>query len=181
MQGILLRLYRDADGGAVRALFRSVNRELAPSDMVETFECYIALAEREEITRISEYYGTGRGRGFWVAEDANGDIIGMFGLEPAGDDAAELRRMYVASAARGRGVASAMLREAERFVRASGLKRLVLSTSELQPAALALYRGAGYRLVREEVASAANNKTIGSGVRRFYFEKQLREPAVERG
>src|SRR6201999_4113610 len=99
-------------------------------------------------------------------EDAKGDVIGMFGLEPAGDEAAELRRMYVASEARGRGLGSAMLREAERLTRASGLRRLVPSTSELQPAALALYRGAQYQLVREEVASASSNKTVGSGVRR---------------
>ena len=50
--------------------------------------------------------------------------------------------------------------------------RLDLSTSELQDAALSLYRSVGYRLVREEVA-ATSNKTVGAGIRRFYFEKTL--------
>jgi putative acetyltransferase len=51
--------------------------------------------------------------------------------------------------------------------------KLELSTSELQPAALALYRDAGYRLVREEIAEQASNKTLGGGIRRFYFAKCL--------
>jgi putative acetyltransferase len=49
----------------------------------------------------------------------------------------------------------------------------VLSTSELQPAALELYRRAGYRLVQEVVAEQASNKTLGGGIRRFHFEKDL--------
>ena len=51
--------------------------------------------------------------------------------------------------------------------------RLDLSTSELQDAALSLYRSVGYRLVREEVAAATSNKTVVAGIRRFYFEKTL--------
>jgi len=48
-----------------------------------------------------------------------------------------------------------------------------LSTSELQHAALALYRQAGYFLLREEVAETASNKTVGGGIRRYYFAKTL--------
>ena len=51
---------------------------------------------------------------------------------------------------------------------------LVLSTSELQAsAAVALYKSSGYRLVREEIAEAASNKTLGGGIRRYHFEKFL--------
>ena len=48
-----------------------------------------------------------------------------------------------------------------------------MSTSELQHAALALYRQAGYLLLREEVAETASNKTVGGGIRRYYFAKTL--------
>jgi hypothetical protein len=51
--------------------------------------------------------------------------------------------------------------------------RLDLSTSELQGAAMSLYRSAGYRLVREAIAGATSNRTVGAGIRRFYFEKTL--------
>jgi len=48
-----------------------------------------------------------------------------------------------------------------------------LSTSELQYAALALYRQAGYLLLREEVAEMESNKTVGGAIRRYYFAKTL--------
>src|SRR5262249_22252173 len=46
-----------------------------------------------------------------------------------------------------------------------GFRRLELRTSELQPAALALYRNSGYALVREVVAEQISNKTVGGGIR----------------
>ena len=45
--------------------------------------------------------------------------------------------------------------------------------AELQTAALSLYRSSGYILVREEVAGTASNKTLGGGIRRFHFSKDL--------
>ena len=50
---------------------------------------------------------------------------------------------------------------------------MVLSTSELQSAAISLYRNTGYRLVREAIVAEASNKTIGGGIRRFYFVKDI--------
>ena len=58
--------------------------------------------------------------------------------------------------------------------RRRGIKRLELSTAEIQAEALALYRSAGYRPVREEFAERGSSKTVGSGMRRFLF----RESAV---
>jgi putative acetyltransferase len=66
-----------------------------------------------------------------------------------------------------------MLGVAEDECRRRGVRRLELSTSELQPAALELYQRAGYRLVRQVVADQASNKTLGGGIRRFHFEKVL--------
>ena len=66
-----------------------------------------------------------------------------------------------------------MLLFAEAESRRLGATRLELSTSELQPAALELYRRSGYRLVREEIADQANNKTVGGGIRRYYLEKRF--------
>ncbi len=81
--------------------------------------------------------------------------------------------MYVDPDRRRRGIARTMLAFAEDQCRRRNCKRLDLSTSELQPEALALYRRAGYQLLREEVATDANNKTIGGGIRRSYFTKEL--------
>jgi hypothetical protein len=53
------------------------------------------------------------------------------------------------------------------------VSRLEFSTAEIQQAALALYRNAGYRLVREETVESLSNKTVGSGMLRYYLEKTL--------
>jgi putative acetyltransferase len=81
--------------------------------------------------------------------------------------------MYVAPQARRQGIARAMLAEAERIATGWQVTRLVLSTAEIQQAAIALYSAEGYRFVREELAGAASNKTVGSGLKRFHFEKLL--------
>ncbi len=57
---------------------------------------------------------------------------------------AELKRMYVAPWARGRGLARALLVEIERTSSAAGCDFMVLEAGRNQPEALALYRSAGY-------------------------------------
>ena len=126
----------------------------------------------EEIDRIPAYYGE-RDGGFWVA--VSGDkVVGTFGLEHASDNTMELRRMYVDPSARRRGIARQMLKFAEEECRRRNVARLELSTAEIQQGALALYRNAGYRLLREETVEALTNKTVGGGIRRYYLEKILR-------
>lgn len=58
--------------------------------------------------------------------------------------AAELKRMYVAAAARGAGFARAMLAFLERTATERGASWLLLETGSKQPEAIALYRSAGY-------------------------------------
>jgi GNAT superfamily N-acetyltransferase len=57
---------------------------------------------------------------------------------------AEIKRMYVADAARGRGYARMILSELERSAALAGRKRAVLETGTKQPAAMALYTSSGY-------------------------------------
>jgi GNAT superfamily N-acetyltransferase len=59
----------------------------------------------------------------------------------------EIKRMYVAPAARGRGVARAVLAELERTAAAAGATEILLETGTEQPEAIALYGSSGYRPV----------------------------------
>lgn len=168
---VAIRPFSDGDASRVRELFVAVNRALAPPHLKDAFEAYIARSLREEIDRIADYYREKQG-GFWVVVD-EGAMVGMFGLEAVSSDAMELRRMYVDPSARRRGVGRQVLEFAENECRRRNRPKLVLSTSELQSAAVALYKSSGYRLVREEIAEAASNKTLGGGIRRYHFEKIL--------
>lgn len=59
----------------------------------------------------------------------------------------ELKRMYVAPAFRGRGLARAILASLERTAVAAGYRRVILETGQRQPEAIALYLSAGYEPV----------------------------------
>ncbi|MER5444517.1 GNAT family N-acetyltransferase [Streptomyces sp. NPDC002766] len=74
--------------------------------------------------------------GGWRAQDANG--------EGNLDGDAELKRMFVVEAMRGRGVARRILAALEEDARAAGRARMVLETGTKQPEAIALYTSSGY-------------------------------------
>jgi putative acetyltransferase len=59
-------------------------------------------------------------------------------------DLAEVKRMYVRPAARGRGIADALLGQLETVTRSAGLTRLCLETGDQQLAAIRVYRRAGF-------------------------------------
>ncbi|MBE1590924.1 GNAT family N-acetyltransferase [Nonomuraea angiospora] len=80
---------------------------------------------------------------FLLAE-LDGRPVGCCAIQPFPDGAAELKRMYVTPAARGRGIAGRLLAEAERTAAALGHPEIRLETGLHQPEAIALYTRAGY-------------------------------------
>jgi GNAT superfamily N-acetyltransferase len=169
---ITIRGYEDTDYAQVVDLFIRINRELAPPEMRERFEQYIQSSIDGEMSRLRDIFCETRRNAFWVV--ATGDqVIGMFGIESRGDDSTELRRMYLDRHHRGRGVAQRMLQCAETRARELGFAKLILSTAEMQKAAIAFYRKSGYRFVKAERADTMSTKTVGGGLTRFHFEKML--------
>jgi GNAT superfamily N-acetyltransferase len=81
---------------------------------------------------------------FLVARDAGGTAIGCGGLRLLGPGSGEVKRMYVAPAARGTGVAAALLRALEDRARDFGIARLLLETGTGQPDAIRFYQREGY-------------------------------------
>lgn len=80
---------------------------------------------------------------FLVAE-AGDDVLGCAAYVDTGRYA-DVKRVYVAPAYRGRGVALALLAALEDRARAAGLPLARLETGVLQPAAIALFERAGFR------------------------------------
>jgi GNAT superfamily N-acetyltransferase len=70
------------------------------------------------------------------------------GVQPWGlTRVAEIKRMYVAPAARRRGYARRVLRHVEESARQAGVQALVLETGTAQPEAIAMYASDGYELI----------------------------------
>ncbi|OXM67703.1 GNAT family N-acetyltransferase [Amycolatopsis vastitatis] len=81
---------------------------------------------------------------FLVARDAAGTAVGCGGIRPLGPGSGEVKRMYVEPAARGTGVAAALLRALEDHARGLGITRLLLETGTGQPDAIRFYQREGY-------------------------------------
>jgi GNAT superfamily N-acetyltransferase len=77
----------------------------------------------------------------WQEDEA----IGCVGLQPFGPVAAEIKRMYVVPAARGRGLSRLLLGAVETHARNRGLTAQRLETGLKQPEAIGLYSRSGYR------------------------------------
>ncbi|MBT2546896.1 GNAT family N-acetyltransferase [Arthrobacter sp. ISL-65] len=80
---------------------------------------------------------------FLLAE-INGSPLGCCAIQQLPDGAAELKRMYVAPQARGRGIGALLLDQAEKAAAALGYTDIRLETAIHQPEAIALYTRAGY-------------------------------------
>jgi GNAT superfamily N-acetyltransferase len=77
----------------------------------------------------------------------DGEPVAMGGWRRRGDEVAEIKRMYVERAYRGRGLSRLLLAQVERTAREAGVRRLVLNTGPVQVAAVALYESSGYEPV----------------------------------
>jgi len=84
------------------------------------------------------------GGAFLVAYVDN-EPVGCGGIKRLDDDAAELKRLYVAPSARKGGVARALVSALEDAARHTGYRVVRLDTGDQQPAALQLFRTSGYR------------------------------------
>jgi GNAT superfamily N-acetyltransferase len=83
--------------------------------------------------------------GDFVVAAAGTLAVGCAGFVRVDEGMAELRRMFVRSEWRRRGVASLLLRDVEERAWASGYAAMRLETGQRQPEALALFRRSGYR------------------------------------
>ena len=79
---------------------------------------------------------------FFIAR-LEGEAVGCGGVAFF-DGVAEVKRMYVRPAARGYGVARAILARLEAEARARGVRRLVLETGDVRHAAMRLYERNGF-------------------------------------
>jgi putative acetyltransferase len=106
---------------------------------------------------------------FFVARDETA-AVGCGGVALFGD-LAEVKRMYVRPAARGQGVAEALLEHIEAAVRAAGLVRLCLETGDRQLAAIRVYSRTGFSRCAAfgDYAAMAPERIAAS----VFFEKYL--------
>jgi GNAT superfamily N-acetyltransferase len=109
-------------------------------------------------------------RGAFAVGYLDGEAVAMGAWRRLGNDRAELKRMYVDDRYRGRGFSRTVLTWLEESALEHGVTVMVLETNQNHPAAIALYRSAGYTDVPHYGFYADNPKTVSLG-RELGFRK----------
>jgi ribosomal protein S18 acetylase RimI-like enzyme len=102
------------------------------------------FADRPDDTPPGEF-ALPRGQFLTARLNTSRTAVGCGGWHLLTPAVAEIKRMYVTPAARGRGVGRCLLHELERRAAAHGAQHILLETGALNTAALALYRFCGYK------------------------------------
>ncbi|WP_207062239.1 GNAT family N-acetyltransferase [Motiliproteus sp. SC1-56] len=127
-----------ADDAAIAHIIRTVGAEygaigegFGPSD--------------PEVEAMSRHYSPDRGSVYWVAR-LDGAVVGGGGIAPFGTepDLCELRKLFLLSGARGRGIGRALAEQCLGSARELGYRRCYLDTLATMEAAIALYRQLGF-------------------------------------
>jgi ribosomal protein S18 acetylase RimI-like enzyme len=105
--------------------------------------------------------------GVFVVLYEDGEAVAGGGVRRLGEDVGEIKRMFVAPSARGRGFGRRVLDELEAAAAELGYRRLRLDTALSMTTAMALYRSAGYRDIADyngnAYASFWGEKVLGRG------------------
>ncbi len=133
----VIRPYVDADAGAVLSLIEGVLAEFG-------FSADMGGVRRD----LSSDAYRGEHAGLWVAE-IDGVVAGTVGVRPKSAETCELKRLYVRTALRGRGLGRALYLHAEAFARGAGYERIWLDSSRRFAAARRLYEANGFVLLEE--------------------------------
>lgn len=78
----------------------------------------------------------------------------------------EVKRMYTLPEYRGKGIATLLLNDLEKWVKELGYKKCILETGKKQPEAIALYTKNGYKLISNYGQYAGVNNSV-------CFEKEM--------
>jgi len=96
-----------------------------------------------ELGELAVEYGPPRGAALLARKD-DGAAVGFVGVRRFDDASAELKRMYIAPAARGTGAGRALGVAAVAAARELGYERLLLDTVDTMTPAIELYRSLGF-------------------------------------
>lgn len=85
-----------------------------------------------------------KGGTFYVLEERDGSIIGAYGLFPVGEQTCELRKMYLHSAYRGKGLGKFLMESALAKAKQMKFKKMILETASVLKEAICLYKSYGF-------------------------------------
>lgn len=141
MNNIKIRLITPADNSAIAEIIKT-NLKKFNLDIPGT--AYFD----SELNCLSRYYSAmPERRAYFIAEDADKQIIGGVGVAEfeSIDCCAEIQKLYLTDAAKGRGLGRMLMQTAEAFAKDKNYKNLYLETHSNLKAAIRLYEKLGFK------------------------------------
>lgn len=123
----------------------------------------------KDLDSLSTFYNAlPEKRRYFIVTDENGAVVGGVGIaELAGsDDCAEIQKLYLSDAAKGKGLGKKLMQTAEEFAEKAGYRQLYLETHSNLEAAISLYKKFNFYQIEKPAAA------LHSTMNRFYM-KQL--------
>lgn len=121
-----------------------------------------------ELDHLSKYYNIlPDKRAYFIATSDCGQVIGGVGIAEFGglDSCAEIQKLYLVDAAKGKGMGKRLMQIAEDFARKAGYRRLYLETHTSLEAAIGLYAKNGFHQINKPKA------VLHSTMNRFYVKE----------
>lgn len=111
--------------------------------LVKMLDAYLAEIDGAEHAFYAQLNKTDKIKHVVVAYD-DGKPVGCGAIREFEPTATEVKRMYTIPASRGKGVATKILEELEKWAAELSYKKCILETGKRQPEAIALYTKCGY-------------------------------------
>lgn len=134
-------------------------------ELVKLLDKDLAISDGEDHDFYHQYNGIDTIK-YAVVAYSNNAPIACGALKEYDDITVEIKRMYTLPITRGKGIATMVLNELERWAHQLGYKRCILETGKKQPNAIALYKKTGYNIIPNYDQYAGVDNSI-------CFEKQL--------
>lgn len=139
-------------------------------NLVSELDADLRIRDGDDHAFYAQFNKTSKIKTVIVAYD--GDLaVGCGAIREFSVGTMEVKRMYVKPDQRGKGAASAILRELEYWALELNFSTCVLETGARQPEAIALYHKNDYK----RIANYGQYQDIGNSL---CFEKKLQEPAT---
>lgn len=137
-------------------------------EIVKQLDTELAIRDGEEHDFYHQYNGID-GMNEVVVAFEDSTPVGCGAIKAFDDQAMEVKRMYTSPEHRGKGIASIVLAELEKWAHELNYKKCILETGINQPEAIALYEKNGYQRIPNygQYANAENSRC---------FEKELKQP-----
>lgn len=132
---VTIRSYRPEDAAVCRVLYREglIGGALSENDT------------GADIEDIEQAYLAVEGNHFWVAENAQGEVVGMIGVQHHEAGVGEIRRLRVRQDHRRRGIGSRLLETAIKFCHDRGHVKITLDTFIDREPAIKLFEKFNFR------------------------------------